>query len=292
LTLQKSAWVRLHAAVLLFGLSGLFGKAVHLPPTALVFGRTAFAAATLLGVLLLNRRVEAGRPRPPGGSLLLSGAVLAFYWAAFFQAIQVSSVAIALLTFSSFPLFVTLLEPLCFREPLRRGDLGTACGVACGLALIVPRFDLGLQSTQGALWGLLSGLSFAVLAIINRRLAGGHSPVAVAAGQNFCAACVLLPLAVASGARPGVTDWWLLAGLGVFCTALAHVLFIGSLSQLRAQVVSVVTALEAVYGILFAILLLGEQPALRTLAGGVLVLGTVVWAGRREAASAAKRPNE
>lgn len=278
--------MRLHAAVLLFGLAGLFGKAVHLPPTALVFGRTSFAAATLLGVLLLNRRAEAERPKPTAGALLLSGAVLAFHWVAFFQSIQVSSVAIALLTFSSFPLFVTFLEPLCFREPLRRADLGTAFGVACGLALIVPRFDLGLQSTQGALWGLLSGLSFAVLALLNRRLAGRPSAVVVAAGQNFCAACALLPLVVTSGMRPGVTDLGLLMVLGVLCTALAHVLFIGSLSQLRAQVVSVVTGLEAVYSIVFAFLLLGERPALRTLVGGVLVLGTVLLAGWREASGA------
>jgi drug/metabolite transporter (DMT)-like permease len=277
--------------VVLFGLSGLFGKAVHLPSTALVFGRTSFAAVTLLAVLLLNRRAEADRPKPPAGALLLSGVVLAFHWVAFFQAIQVSSVAIALLTFSSFPLFVTFLEPLCFREPLRRVDLGTALGVACGLALIVPRFDLELQSTQGALWGLLSGLSFAVLALLNRRLAGRHSPVAVAAGQNFCAACTLLPLAVSSGARPSITDLGLLIVLGVFCTALAHVLFISSLSQLRAQVVSVVTGLEAVYGIVFAFLLLGERPALRTLAGGALVLGTVLLAGRREA-SDVSAPND
>lgn len=281
--MQRSAWVRLHAAVVLFGLAGLFGKAVHLPPTALVFGRTSLAAATLLVVLLLNRRAEADRPRPPAGALLLSGIVLALHWVAFFQAIQVSSVAIALLTFSSFPLFVTFLEPVCFREPLRRADLGTALGVACGLALIVPRFDLGLQSTQGALWGLLSGFSFAVLALLNRRLAGRHSTVAVAAGQNFCAACALLPLAASSGAKAGLTDLWLLIALGVFCTALAHVLFISSLSRLRTQVVSVVTSLEAVYGILFAFLLLGERPELRTLAGGALVLGTVILAGHREA---------
>jgi len=281
--LRPSPWARLHVAVLLFGLAGLFGKAVRLPPVVLVFGRTAFAAATLFGLVWLTRRRGTDLLTPPATAVFLSGALLAFHWVAFFQAIQVSSVAIALLTFSSFPLFVTLLEPLCFREPLRRSDLLTAFGVACGLVLIVPRFDLGLQSTQGALWGLLSGLSFAVLALVNRRLAGRHSPVSIAAGQNLCAACVLLPLVVPSGARPSITDLWLLGVLGVFCTAVAHVLFIGSLSQLRAQVASVVTGLEAVYGILFAFLLLGERPALRTLAGGALVLGTVLLAGKGEA---------
>jgi drug/metabolite transporter (DMT)-like permease len=59
----------------------------------------------------------------------------------------------------------------------------------------------------------------------------------------------------------------LLLVLGVLCTALAHTLFIESLAVLRTQTASVISALEPVYGIALAALLLGELPALRTLVG-------------------------
>jgi len=66
--------------------------------------------------------------------------------------------------------------------------------------------------------------------------------------------------------------------LGVLCTAVAHTLFIESLAVLRTQTASVISALEPVYGIVLAALLLGEVPNLRTLLGGGLVIGTTVWA--------------
>ena len=93
---------------------------------------------------------------------------------------------------------------------------------------------------------------------------------------------------VASCAMGGyVAESWdfLAAGRsGYIRTALAHYLLIRSLAYLRAQLVSVVTALESVYAIVFAVLLLGEMPGLRTLAGGAVILGAVVVAtlGRRE----------
>ncbi len=69
--------------------------------------------------------------------------------------------------------------------------------------------------------------------------------------------------------------------LGVFCTAVAHALFIQAMRAVRAGVAAIASALEPVYGIALAWLLLGEVPALRTLAGGALILGAVLWATLR-----------
>ena len=73
-------------------------------------------------------------------------------------------------------------------------------------------------------------------------------------------------------------DLLLLVILGVVFTALGQGLVVASLQQLRAQTASVIFGLEPVYGILLAWLLLGEIPAPRTLVGGVLICGAVLWA--------------
>ena len=70
----------------------------------------------------------------------------------------------------------------------------------------------------------------------------------------------------------------LLLVLGVLCTAVAHTLFIESLAVLRTQTASIISALEPVYGILLAALVLGEVPSFRTLVGGGLIFGTILWA--------------
>ena len=46
----------------------------------------------------------------------LSGVILAIHWLTFFHAIQVSTVAIGLIGFATFPIFVTFLEPIMYRQ--------------------------------------------------------------------------------------------------------------------------------------------------------------------------------
>jgi drug/metabolite transporter (DMT)-like permease len=270
----------IHAAVLLFGLSGLLGKLITAPPLVIVFSRTVLAALAL-GLLLVWRRqpVAAGAGRR---MLMLAGAglVLAAHWLTFFQAVQVSTVAVALLTFSTFPLFVTLLEPLWFEERLHLHDVLTAMTVLVGLALVVPRFDLDDRVAVGAAWGTLSGFTFALLALLNRRLVQSLSPVLVGAWQNAVAAVLLVPFLGAADWTWNARDVILLAVLGLVSTALAHVWFIYGLTHVRAQVAAIICALEPVYGIAMAVIVLGEAPSGRTALGGALIIGATLAAKR------------
>lgn len=273
-----SGWLHIHVAVLLFGLAGLFGKFLDLAPAIIVLGRTVFAALVLGALLAWQGRLAA--PGRELGFTVLTGAILAVHWVTFFQAIQVSTVAVGLLGFASFPVFVTLLEPWVFGERYRPVDFLTAVLVATGLVLVAPGLDLVDSTTRGLLWGLVSGASFAVLALVNRARVRHAPPLTLALYQNLFAALCLLPALFVTGWHGGLREIALLAFLGVFCTALAHALFIASLRVIRAQLASVVSALEPVYGITFAFVLLGERPAPSTLAGGALIIGTLVLAAR------------
>jgi drug/metabolite transporter (DMT)-like permease len=262
----------LHAAVLLFGFAGLFGKWLALPPVSIVFGRTVIAS---LALALLLRLLRHGSDTPRGRfdwRLVAGGAVLAVHWGAFFQAIQTASVAVGLLGFASFPLFVLLLEWAMRQRSFQSADWLTGFVVTAGLVLVVPAFSLENRVVQGLAWGLLSGFTFALLAVGNRALAARHSAGAIALWQNAFAAILSFPLAAPALAVLNAHDIALLLLLGIACTAIAHTLFISSLRVLSAHTASVVAALEPVYGIVFAFLLLGEMPSLRIMAGGVLIL--------------------
>jgi ABC-2 type transport system ATP-binding protein len=73
---------------------------------------------------------------------LAEAEVLAVHWVAFFQSINVSSVAIGLLSFSSFPLFTAALEPILLRQRLRGAELAGALLVLPGIYLLVPSLSL------------------------------------------------------------------------------------------------------------------------------------------------------
>ena len=272
-----SALASLHAAVLLFGLAGLFGKWISLPAATIVFGRTAVAAC-VLGMLLW--RTAAGR-RTFEWRMAVNGAMLAVHWFAFFKAIQIANVATGLLGFASFPLFVLLLELALLHARIRGADWAIAGLVAAGLVVLVPEPRIDNRAVQGLAWGVLSGLSFALLAVSNRALAARRAPAALAFWQNICAAACLAPALAISPVWPDAREFALLLVLGVVCTALAHTLFIRSMRVLSAHTASVVTALEPVYGIALAFALLGETPGWRTLIGAALIVGAALRATSR-----------
>ncbi len=269
----------MHAAVALFGFAGLFGKWLALSPVAIVLGRTAVAAVAL-GIVRLRTRKRARFDV----RLVGNGIVLAVHWLSFFAAIQVSTVAVGLLGYASFPLFTLIAERVFLARRLRRREAATALLATAGLAMLVPELSLANPVVQGLGWGILSGFTFALLAVMNRRWAGARTATDIAFWQNLLAALALLPFVWAAPwaiGTVGAREVMLVIVLGLFCTALAHTLFIAALTVATAHMGSVIAALEPVYGIALALLFLGEVPSGRTIAGGVLIVAATVIATRR-----------
>lgn len=270
---ERKALLAIHLGALLFGLSGIFGKLAATTPLAIVAGRALFAVLAL--ALFARLFGQPGGRRPDArqlGLLALGGLLLGSHWLSFFEAVEVSGVAIATLGFASFPAFTVLLEGLLFRERTRPGEFAMVAMVSLGLVLVTPAFDLGSQATAGLLWAVLSGLLFALLSLLNRASARGLDPVQAALGQNLSVLLCFLPAAWPLLPEVGRLGWLWLAMLGVFCTGLAHSLFVSSLRVLKARSAALIFALEPVYGIAFAWWLFDEVPSLRMFAGGSLII--------------------
>tara|TARA_E500000331_G_scaffold188845_1_gene181726 strand:- start:3632 stop:4510 length:879 start_codon:yes stop_codon:yes gene_type:complete len=261
-------------------LTGLFGKFLTIAPLLIVQGRSIFAFGTLLIALVVMRKKLFFQDYREWIWLMVSGSILGIHWIAFFEAIQVSTVAIGLLSFASYPLFTTLLEPLFFKEVLRRQNVVAALIVICGLAIMAtsseePNAIISGSVIQGLLWGLLAGFGFSVLTLLNRGYVRNHSPLLLTCWQNGFAALVLLPWSLTESWMISGKDWGLLFILGVICTVGGHTLLINGLRHVKAQIASLLIAgLEPVGAIVFALFLLGEIPSLQTLLGGLLIVGT------------------
>ena len=267
----------LHVAVGLFGFAALFGKWVALSPVAIVLGRTVVAAATLALVASMRRQ----RFGQPERGLLVNGPLLALHWVSFFAAVQVASVAIALLGYASFPVVVLLLER---GRRASRGEYATALLAALGLAMLAAQLSWSGAGLRGLALALVSAVTFAMLVVRNRRLVAERSAARIAMWQNLAAAACLLPIVAISdraAAWPRFEDVVLLIVLGIVCTGLAHTLFIASMRRVSAHSASVVASLEPVYGIALAAWLLGQMPDGRTIAGGTLIVVAALIASRR-----------
>jgi len=307
-----SALAAAHGVAVLFGLTGILGALIRFDAVAITAGRAGFAATALLVLALAQRRplLQGLGPRR-AGIVLASGFLLAVHWITFFMAVKVGGVAVATLGFASFPAFIALLDVVLFRERIGRAEGTMLALVTLGLVLVTPSFDVGDQGTAGLLWGLASGLSFAGLAICNRRGNRGMDAIQVAFWQNLVVALLVLPLLGLSLAPPQVArsqatsslvtgaaaidwaSWFWLAVLGVLCTGLAHTLFVKSLESLDARSAGMIIALEPVYAIACAWWLFGEEPSGRMLVGAsLIILATVLLAMGHKASAARKRASE
>lgn len=273
---RSRSLAEIHLAVFLFGFPGLFGKWLAWPAVTIVLGRVFFACLALAAVMALGRTSFRVASRRDCLLLGLCGLVLAAHWTMFFKSVQVSSVAVGLLAYSSFPVFTAFLEPLLTRERWEMESLGYALVCVAGIALIIPRLDISDAVVRGVLWGLGAGLSFSLLSVLNRGLASRHASLTVAFYQDLVAGLILVPAVVRTSLPRSGRDWALVAVLGIFCTAAAHTLFIDGLKGAGARTASILSSLEPVYGILLALIFLGESPSLRTVSGGAIILAAAL----------------
>jgi drug/metabolite transporter (DMT)-like permease len=273
---KKQSLLEIHAAVVLFGLAGLFGKWLALSPLIIVLGRVFFASLALFLFFLLTRQDMRIFPKKNLAVFVLLGFILAVHWVAFFQSIQISTVAVGLLSYSSFPVFTAFLEPLFFKEKIQLSTLLFALFCVIGIFLIIPRFDMTDSTYRGVLWGLFAGFTFSILTILNRKLSQTYSSLLITFYQDLWATFFLLPFFFFLRPHLEGRDILLLLILGIFCTALSHSLFIKGMRLIKAQTAAIISSLEPVYGIVMALFILNEVPSLRTVLGGVIILGTAL----------------
>jgi drug/metabolite transporter (DMT)-like permease len=198
-----------HLVAVLFGATGVLGELITADPAFITWGRAAFAvvALALFGRLLLAQPRSSLISHGRWGMLLVSGIVLALHWVTFFISVKVGGIAIATLGFASFPAFITLIEWGLLREAVTRAEWVRLWLVSFGLLMITPSFELSNLGTEGLLWGLLSGASFGVLAVLNRRYLSAVNAFAVAGLQNAVVFLVMSPWVVGALPQISLANW-------------------------------------------------------------------------------------
>ena len=273
--LKKSALISVNIAVVLFGLAGLFARWIHQPALVITFGRVFFSSLALGIFLLVRRQSFRLNSRRDLGLMICAGGVLALHWWAFLESIQLSTVAIGTITFSSFPLFVTFLEPMVFHQKLKAENIIIALMILLGVLVTIPEFSLENNMSAGIFVGMVSALAYAVLTLMNKAFTDRYSGSLTAFYEQTVAALVLLPFVLRTEIDLSRSDLCLILFLGVVTTAIAHTLFISSLKDIPAWLAGICSSLETVYGIVFAILLLGEIPSSREIVGAIIIVTAV-----------------
>ena len=266
-----------HAAVLIFGVTALFSKLIALSAIEITLLRSVFAVAAIaIYIKYLNESLRLKNRRDYFIALLL-GFFLAAHWVTYFHAMQVSSIAIGIISLYTFPVITVFLEPFFHGERPHIQDILSALLILFGIYLLVPEFSVDNQTASGVFWGVLSAFLFAMRNIIHGRYFKTYPARHALFYQTLAVIVLLTPFSAQIIPEVNQTQWLQLLLLGIFFTALPHTLFANSLLHLKAKTVSLVACIQVVYGTLFAALFLTEIPDWTTIAGGIIVISTAVF---------------
>lgn len=267
----------LHLAVMLFGLAGIIGKFVSLPAVIVTFGRVFFSSIFLLIIILVKKEKILLANKRDYALMIIAGIIMAIHWFTFLQTIQMSTVAIGTITFSTFPIFVTFLEPIIYKERLRLKDIVLALIMFLGILITIPEFTLDNQVTLAIIIGLIGSLSYAFLCLMNRYFSSRYSGRIICLYEQGVAAIILFPVLFIIKVIPTATDLLALIFLGIVCTALAHSIYVNSLKKVKVQTAGIISGMETVYSIVFAYILLKETLGVRELFGGLIIFGVALY---------------
>ncbi len=202
-------------------------------------------------------------------SLLLNNY---FYFAAFNQ----TSIAIAVFTHYTAPLFVAFLAPLLLSEKFEIRLLIPLIIALVGLATILApdwHSNLSVDDATGAFYGVASGLAYAFTLIFAKRLTTKISPLSLVFWQGVFILIIILPFFTLNPLFIiSVSSWLLLIGLGISHCSLAPLLYLSGLKHIKAQHAAIIGYLEPLSAVFLGLLLVHEAPSGATLLGGALIL--------------------
>lgn len=267
----------LHIAVMLFGLSGVVAQFVEVSAVMVALGRVVCSSLLLFLIAAVKKDTLKLNSGKDYGLIILTGIVMAVHWTTFFQSIQVSSVAIGTITFSTFPLFLTFIEPFVFREKLKKQSVLTAVILFAGVLITIPEFSMENNTTVGIIWGMLCSFTYAVMTLANRYFSARYKGRIICLYEQGTAAVVLLPALFIVKTSWRAQDIAGVAFVGFICTAFAYSPYVSAQKNVRAQTAGIISGMETVYGIVYALLFLGEIPSGRELVGGAVILGVAMY---------------
>lgn len=273
---QKSLW-SLHLAVVLLGVTALFSKLIPLSALDITFGRSLIACGCLFVLLKVTGKSLRLHNYKDLGIGILLGVIMTLHWVTYFAAMQYSSVAVGMIALFTFPVITVFLEPFFEKTRLVWQDVFSAVVVLFGIFLIVPDVSLGNDITLGILVGIFSALLYSLRNLIHRTYFSQYSGAHAMTLQTFVIVLCLVFFTSEQLYDISIDTLILLVVLGSVCTALPHAMVASSLKHLRAKTFSLIACAQPLYGVIFAWLVLEENPTWQTLVGGCLVISAALY---------------
>ena len=263
----NKSYFKLHFLVFLWGFTAIIGLMIKLSFVEVVFYRTLFASLALAIILQVSKIGFYINSRDVL-KLIITGMVIAGHWLLFFGAARYSNASVSLIGLSTTALWTSLLEPIVHRRKTSVIEILFGLVVIAGLYIIYnDNFSYGL----GLVMSLGSALFAAIFTVLNFGFVRKYNAVSITFYEMVGAwlatiPCLWLINDINSSflTLPTWSDTGYLLILALVCTVYANTVAVQLLKEFSAFSSNLIINMEPVYGILLALLFLGESERMNT----------------------------
>ncbi len=276
-------YFHLHFIVFIWGFTAVLGDLITIEAVPLVWHRMLLGAFFVLMYIVYKK----GKLKVSLRSLIkfaFVGFLIALHWLAFFSAVKVSNVSITLAMMSTGAFFASLLEPIFFKRKIISYEVIFGIIVIVGLYII---FKVESEYLSGILFALLASFLGALFSIFNGMLVKNHNATIISFYELLFGVLFITIYILFTGGfdisffNISGSDWTYLIILASICTAYAFIASVHVMKWISPYTLMLTTNMEPVYGILLALLILGEKEYMSPTfyLGAIIILITVVLNG-------------
>ena len=268
-------YLKIIGAMLIWSTWGLMIRWLALPPVVVLFYASLVASFTVPTVLRIRGELDLT-------NVLESWWLYVFLTLAslvnnitYFYSLAHTTISNAVFTHYTAPIFVAILAPFIISERLQKVTLVSLPIAAMGMVLIVLSgggLRIGSHDTAGIIAGTVSGLAYAFIIILSRKLSRMLLHNKAIVNYIWLTACSTAPWALSADYHLDRRAVVLLMIAGVFHSTLAPLLYYSALKKVIAQHAAILGYMEPLAAIPLAYLFLSETPSVVALFGGILIL--------------------
>jgi drug/metabolite transporter (DMT)-like permease len=274
---RRKALLFLVLAAILWSTSGVLVKVINWQPMAILAGRSLF---TSIVFLIYLRRFPTRWTR--WKVLAAVASVLTQFL--FVTSTKLTTAANSIFLQYTAPIYVVLLAFWLLHERPSRTDWASMVIIFLGMLLFFGD-KLSTDGFYGNILAVLSGVTSALMVVSFRAQKDGAPAESVLIASLFMA---IFGSPFIFKETWTVTNWLILAYLGVFQIGLAFIFFTKGIRHIPALEANLVGTLEPILNPLWVFLFLGESMGVFALLGGLVVLGGVIFSAVGSARAARK----
>jgi drug/metabolite transporter (DMT)-like permease len=273
-------YLKIIIAILIWSSLGIFVRKIDLPNTGIIFYPAVIAGLIQMLTLFSTGKLKGAVKTDNNPKNIFFLVLIPVFFIAntflFFFAFRNTTIANAVLTHYTAPIFVAVLAPVFLKEKILK-----KAWIAIMLSSFGLWFILGMPASEesvsladnerlGVIAGVFSGLAYALLIIVIRHIASKFSTLFIICMQNCLVALILLPFVYNLDLTLQSLPFMLI--LGIVHSTIAPFLYVQGIHRVTANEAAILGYLEPVGAILLAMVFLHELPGLRALLGGSLIL--------------------